>query len=546
MIKHIWLYPPLALARVGSSPTPCENFYWGPDDLTPAGTGRTRIMGAETLEVADDGTITSRPPGARVIFKDKEGFRPICPFFELHAAWEDKGRRRSGPVTRELLRRFDLSEEELKWQVTIANLKAFHFTGTPGDRIEASVEIPGTSYKCLALNGSSPNVGEPLVPPGQSISFGKVQATQPTKKFPEFRLRFTPPHGKVYAPTNIADRLNKLQQPQTANEDFATAVKELVGGTAPATVLNNFLLSINEVWQGFTLPAAQCLLNPQADWPNHNLIGANELLGSLPGFLAQFSDLEALSGRGDRSELIRAFLGPFADVHNLPPSVFAFAAEPPNYVASLGIVDDMADGTVSVELGELKAMSRIVIAPPSFAPDRRLPVSIADGLMDRMNRKQVRNPNWVSGSKQNTADAEVRDLLDRAYETVGLQNVDAVADFFRQENQHRAMRRGSSRTPEEAADLLWDSSKLMSVETLPLTELAIERHRRNTTGIFFENFARDTRDWFDRRMRIPAGPEHLYDKRMPGLMRGLDRYPLHLTRRQYEFLRAWSKRMRRP
>ena len=90
MIKRIWLYPPLAFARVGSSPTPCENFYWGPDDLSPQGTARTQIVGAETLEVAEDGTVTVRPPSpsGSVVFKDGDAFRPVCPFFELHAAWE--------------------------------------------------------------------------------------------------------------------------------------------------------------------------------------------------------------------------------------------------------------------------------------------------------------------------------------------------------------------------------------------------------------------------------------------------------------------------
>ena len=44
---------------------------------------------------------------------------------------------------------------------------------------------------------------------------------------------------------------------------------------------------------------------------------------------------------------------------------------------------------------------------------------------------------WVAGDgNRESADAEVRDLLDRAYETAGLQNVDAMADFFRQANRH--------------------------------------------------------------------------------------------------------------
>ena len=80
MIKRIWLYPPLAFARVGSSSTPCENFYWGPDDLSPQGTARTQIIGAETLEVAEDGTVTLRsapssnsmPRGMKMTGKKKD------------------------------------------------------------------------------------------------------------------------------------------------------------------------------------------------------------------------------------------------------------------------------------------------------------------------------------------------------------------------------------------------------------------------------------------------------------------------------------------
>ena len=148
MIKRIWLYPPLALARVGSSPVPCENFYWGPDDLTPEGTARTRIVGTETLEVAKDGTVSVSPPSptGSVIFKDEKGFRPVCPFFEVHAAWDDDGKEREGPITQALLDRFGLKASDLTWQVEIVNLKAFHFTGSAGDRIAASVQVPGRQF----------------------------------------------------------------------------------------------------------------------------------------------------------------------------------------------------------------------------------------------------------------------------------------------------------------------------------------------------------------------------------------------------------------
>lgn len=546
MIKRIWLYPPLAFARVGGSPKPCENFYWGPDDLMPGGTARTRIIGAETLEVAGDGTVTACPPNGTVIFKDGDCFRPVCPFFELHAAWDEGGTEVEGPLTTDRLQQFGLSQADLKWRVDVANLKAFHFTASPGDRIAASVEIQGGEFGRQDLRGASPAGENPLVPQGAHIPLGTVQATRPTAEFPEFRLRFTPPSGKVYAPKNVLERVGKLQQVKDPEENFDMVLKQLAEGVDAAQVLNNFLLSINTVWKDFDLPKEQRLLNPDAQWPKYRLIGTDHLLAQAANFLPRLAELYARRGRGDRSELIRAFLGPRADVRNLPPSVFAFAAEPPDFVASLGMVDDMGDGTVSVELREMAAASRIVIAPPSFAPDRRLPVSIADGLVDRVNRAQVRDPQWAAGNNQLDADAEVADLLDRAFETAGLQNIDAVVDFFREENRNLAWRRGSPFNTQQAADQLWDSELLRSVQKKSLTAVALQRHRRNTTRLLFEAFARETDDWFEAWIRPPADPKRFYDKRMPGLMRGSDRYPLHLTRRQYEMLKNWSEQRRKP
>jgi hypothetical protein len=101
-------------------------------------------------------------------------------------------------------------------------------------------------------------------------------------------------------------------------------------------------------------------------------------------------------------------------------------------------------------------------------------------------------------------------------------------------------------TQQQAADLLWHTDKVTSVHALPLSALAWQRHRRNTTRLFFENFVRETKGWFGRWIRPPADPQKFYDKRMPGLMRGFDRHPLHLTRRQYELLKAWAKRGPRP
>jgi hypothetical protein len=542
MFKRVSLYPPLAFARVGSSPTPCENFYWGPDDLTPLGTARTQIIGWDTLVVAENGTVAVRPPSpsGKVVFKDEHGLRPVCPFFEVHAVWEEDGKDVERPLTKALLESAGLKATDLRWQVEIANLKAHHLTGAAGDRFGASLEVAGGDFRRQELKGTSPDDDKALVPAGRHIPLGFVQATQPAGECQEFRLRFTPPAGKVYAPSNFAARLAALGQPSEPVHNAREAMEMILGGADANQVLKDYALSHNLQWRGFELPPDQCLLNQDAVWPSYNLLNFQNLFLQAKDFLPRLADLQALGGAGDRSEFIRALLGRYTDVGNLPPGLFAFAAEPPGIIGSLGLVDDMGDGAITVRLGDLAATSRVVIAPPSFAPDRRLPVSLADGLADRVDRARVRNEAWITGNEKSAGD-EVADLLDRAYETAGLQNMDAVVNFFREENRNRALRRDSAMTPQQAADLLWDGSRLGSVQSLPLAAHALQRHRRNTTRLYFDIFARENKKWFERWIRPPADPQRFYDKRMPGLMRGFDRRPLHLTRRQYEALKAWSK-----
>src|SRR5262245_47668900 len=103
MIKRIWLHPPLAFARVGGSKTPCDNFCWGPDDLAPDGTARTRLVPMESLRVLDGGALATYQPDEPFKFKDDGAFRPVCPFFELHGEWCIDGKVGSGPLTKDVL-----------------------------------------------------------------------------------------------------------------------------------------------------------------------------------------------------------------------------------------------------------------------------------------------------------------------------------------------------------------------------------------------------------------------------------------------------------
>ncbi len=59
-----------------------------------------------------------------------------------------------------------------------------------------------------------------------------------------------------------------------------------------------------------------------------------------------------------------------------------------------------------------------------------------------------------------------------------------------------------------------------------------------------EDLLREQPDLIQRVVREPMTGERYYDRRMPAVMRGSDRHPLHLTRRQYDLLNAWAAALR--
>jgi hypothetical protein len=460
MIQKLWLYPPLAFARLGRSETPCDSFYWGQNDLRPRGTGKTTIQLAETLDVAPDGSVTSRMP-TEVSFKDAAGFRPVCPFFELHGEWiATDGSTDSGPVTPQILAMFGLTARDIKWRVEVGNLKPFHYTLEFDDRIAATIELPGDVTErqdCRAT--SAPDASKPLVPAGQFLALGSVQLTKPSERFPGFRLRFTPATGRVYGPTNLGGRSG-----------------------------------------GFVLPPDCLILNPEAAW-------------------CQFVP------KGD-------------DFRTNPGGLYATDDDG----VSLGLVDDICDGVISCRLKDSSpAFARVVVGPPDYAPDRRPFTSLADGLTDRVRRHDVLDPAYVEDIEMTTL--EVRDLMERILETMELMNLDAQNDRSRGENRAIAMEHGLP--PDAAEDKAFPRMEPALARLLPLTELGRHRHRRFVALEVFEDILRERPDIIDKMIRKPMTGEKYYDHKMPALMRGSDRYPMHITRRQYDLLVAWVRRLRR-
>lgn len=458
VLRQLWLYPPLAFARVGPSRTPCDSFRWGPHDTRPRGTGKTTIQPAETLHVAPDGSVTASVPD-QITFKDADGFKPVCPFFELHGVWEIGGQEEEGAITPEVLARFGLTAADLRWRVEVANLKPFHYTLEPADRVAASVELAGdiTAVRALAAT-APPGAAQPLIPPGAQLQLGHVQLTRPTPELPEFRLRFTPAAGAVYGPANLPQRSSV-----------------------------------------FVLPPERRILNPSAPWCRFRIVD---------------------------------------DPRTNPGGLFASDGQG----VSLGLVDDVCDGLVRCSLPGIEpAFARVVVGPPDYAPDRRPFTSLADGLADRATRHQVADPAYVEDVALTSL--EVRDFFERVLETMENVNIDAQNDRARSENASVAQALGLP--PEAARDKAFPPIEPLEGQPLPLTAQGRQRHRRLVALEVLEDLLRERPGLIREIIREPLTGDRYYDRRMPAVMRGSDRLPMHLTRRQYDLLVAWARHLRR-
>ncbi|QCO00114.1 hypothetical protein D3093_33195 (plasmid) [Azospirillum argentinense] len=481
----------MAIARVGGSPVPCVCFHWTVNDLAPAGSGRTLLMPAETLRMDADGVVSSFMPN-EILFRDADGIRPACPFFKLHAEWREDGAVRRGPVTPALLERAGLTAADLRWTVTVGNHKASHFTLSPGDRIDASVELRGDETARTPLLGRSPGeAADPLVELDRPVPMGAVQLSRPTADAPEVRLRFFAPAGACYGPRDLSDRMADA------------AARGVIGE-----------------WDGFALPPDRLILNPQAGWVGFS----PELTGQPP------------LGPGDQRVNPTAL---FALLEDVTPEGLAITR-------SLGLVDDVGDGVVRCEVEGLPpAIARIVVGPPDFAPDRRHPVSLADTLTDREDREAAR----TGDVPLDDLGAMMRDIFERAFETSDLMNKDAQNDRSHRTNAFIFNPASSPFTPEQVEAMLWpqpDPERTAAHRAAPLelSEAGRRKHRRQSAIETLEDRLRENPGLIDAWVRSPLDPNPFFDRRMPALMRGSDGRPFHLTRRQWELLHRWARALR--
>ncbi|HZI47375.1 MAG TPA: hypothetical protein VFD75_06235 [Pyrinomonadaceae bacterium] len=477
MISELWFQPPLAFARFGNPNDPLEAFHWGPNDELPSGTGKTTILPAKTFIHQNDGSVLSKIPD-RIVFASDVGVKAVCPFFELHGAWQDEaGNKRTGRIDKKVLTDSKLSTKDLVWNIKVANLKPFFMTQDPTTRIEAELEIQGDDFVPKQLQGRSPQgMQNVLVPEGKFIPLGTVLVINPSDEEPACRLRFFPPAGEIYGPTNFRSRVdNTFQLPE-----------------------NVLFLNQNSSW---------CRFKP----------GDVDTRGFPGSQYAQDANSVSLGLVDDASDGIISCRVRGTDLVASARIVVA----PPHLAPDRRHFVSIADGLKD-------RMNRAEVYDPSYFSKEKFTHRLTVTNQDEFGKEQLSNLEM--------AQVELHDLLERVLETMWLSNLDAYN--HRIEILDNPLNAIFSRQPYSADQHKVFDVTPTPADPLPLVDNARRRHRRLSAFQILQTYLRQRPGDLGTLVRTPLDPSLLFDKRMPALMHGSYGEPLYLTRRQFELVAA--------
>ena len=194
-ITRIAILPPLAFARFGSHPEPVDNYTLetpkGEDDLL----GYRRIIPEPTFQISADGEIRGKKTPETITFKENGKVRPVAPFFELWAEFDD-GRF-------EHLKQNMLGDAKLEWCVEVENRKVFRRTYNKDDIVKTEGEW-FSDHAPHKLEGKCKNFVD-----GASIDFGEVRYIKPNNDYPHIRLRVMPAAGRIYGSDKPLENLKE-------------------------------------------------------------------------------------------------------------------------------------------------------------------------------------------------------------------------------------------------------------------------------------------------------------------------------------------------
>jgi hypothetical protein len=194
-ITRIAILPPLAFARFGSHPEPVDNYTLetpkGENDLL----GYRRVIPEPTFHISADGEITGENTPETITFKENGKVRPVAPFFELWAEFDDG--------SFEHLKQNMLGDAKLEWCVEVENRKVFRRTYNKDDIVKAEAKW-FSDHAPHKLEGMCKNFVARA-----SIDFGEVRYIKPNNDYPHIRLRFTPAAGRIYGSDKPIENLEE-------------------------------------------------------------------------------------------------------------------------------------------------------------------------------------------------------------------------------------------------------------------------------------------------------------------------------------------------
>lgn len=533
--------PPMAIARVGASPTPLDAFEWGVGDTAHGGT-LTVLKPAISFRVDEQGRVHPFLPEV-IRFKDDTGaILPVAPFLELWATLQQPsdGSVEEVPLTTAVLDELGIGLQHLALEVTASNLKAARRTDDIACGFTARVEIPGTDHaKHRLLAFSRHTAGQkPLVLPERPIPLGAVQWMRPhdevTPGFEDvdpsvLRLRFTPATGEVYGPPEAAYGPDRLTV--TGRFDSLEFSRRQDGRIHMIVKPENRILAGDTTFSRYQMVTG-LFEDPQ---PQDGYDGSEE---------------------GDS----RAW----------------------------GVVDDTCDVLIMATLAwrgqRFRNYGRVFVGPPHYAPDRRPFYGIDADLADR-----DQSPVKVDAETFPEVQREVVELFRRIFETASAMNLDMSRTEALQDNvggtgsapppksttgggaghplpqvDGRSMTRQDVGYADRMPDLTpgqKDSvfSTPMAGAQLSFTTAVSHVHGQLMDEAVLIDFLRRRADHVRRLLRPPfglieqwdvepgtephpdfrdprIGRDLMHDMRMPPYMRDAYYVPLSLSRRQYRMM----------
>ena len=372
-ITALRILPPLAIARFGSASDPVDNYVLEVDTDRPL--GFRKIVPRPTLIVdPKTGMIAGCHTPESITFRTDGLIRPVAPFFEAHAV---DGEGRLSPVV--------VSDGmRAEWRVRVANRKVFRRTGDEDDIVHADTGW-FSDHALQPLKGHCAN----FISPDAHVDFGHVRFIAPSEDFPELRLRFTPPAGRIYGPDTTGE--GKVDNEVIRPEDR--------------------IYDRSKGWYGYPGP-----------------------------------DETRMWGKTEEKLGFRNATVP-PDLFAIEPPAPTWLHY--NKAESRGYLDDACDGFVDVRLhlpgGDVfEAQARVCVGPPDVAPDSLFLRSLADDL-----EQVVHGPRVEDDEPPEATRARALDIVRRAFETVRFMN---TAVMNGNDYKGRSALRLDSMPQEESAD----------------------------------------------------------------------------------------------